>query len=135
MKKILHSGEFLDYDGNTIKVTFYKEKHLWVSRSSITAPYTGGEYEVEVWSDAGDALIYDSPVDWIDDPIFQGSYKNGDGHTVYKYKMKIAGRPFVGVTQTATFNVGVEITDSETLNELNEYDDTILTKTITITRR
>lgn len=135
MKKILHSGEFLDHDGNTIKVTFYKEKHLWVSRSYITAPYTGGEYEVEVWSDAGDALIYDSQYDWIDDPIFGGSYKNSDGHTVYKYKIKIAGRPLVGVTQTATLNVGVEITDSETLNELNEYDDTILTKTITITRR
>ena len=134
MKKILHSGEFLDYDGNIIRVTFYKEKHLWVSRSSITAPYTGGEYEVEVWSDVGEALIYDSQYDWIDDPIFQGSYKNSDGHTVYKYLIKIKGRPFVGTNTTATLNVGVEITDSETLNELNEYDDTILTKTITITK-
>ena len=135
MKKILHSGQFLDYDGNIIRITFYQEKHLWVSRTSITTPYTGGEYDVEVWSDVGDAYINDSPVSWIDDPIYQGSYKNSDGHTVYKYKIKIAGRPFVGVTQTATFNVGVEITDSETLNELNEYDDTILTKTITITRK
>lgn len=135
MKKTLHSGQFLDYDGNIIKITFYQEKHLWVSRSSITSPYTGGEYEVEVWSDAGDAYINDSPVSWIDDPIFEGSYKNSDGHNVYKYKIKIAGRSLVGHTQSATFNVSVEITDSETLDELNEYDNTTLNKTITITRQ
>lgn len=131
MKKILHSGQFLDYDGNIIKITFYQEKHLWVSRTSIVAPYTGGEYVVEVWSDAGVAYINDSTVSWIDDPIYQGSYKNSDGHTVYKYKIKIAGRPLLGNTQTATFNVMVDISNPE---EYNDYDDTTLTKTITITR-
>lgn len=132
MKKILHSGQFLDYDGNIIRITFYQEKHLWVSRTSITTPYTGGEYDVEVWSDVGDAYINDSPVSWIDDPIYQGSYKNSDGHTVYKYKIKIAGRPLMGHTQATTFNVSVDISNPE---EYNDYDDTILTKTITITRQ
>ena len=132
MKKILHSGQFLDYDGNTIKITFYQEKHLWVSRSSITAPYTGGEYEVEVWSDVGDAVIYDSAYDWISDPISGGSYKNSDGHTVYKYKIQITGRDFVGVSTTGSLNVGVEISD---FSQLEGYDREQLTKTITITRR
>lgn len=132
MKKILHSGEFLDYDGNTIRVTFYKEKHLWVSRSSITAPYTGGEYEVEVWSDVGDAVIYDSQYDWISDPIFQGSYKNNEGHTVYKYKIQIAGRDFVGVSTTGSLNVGVEEIWTE---DPNGWDRERLNKTITITRK
>lgn len=131
MKKILHSGEFLDYDGNTIRVTFYKEKHLWVSRSSITAPYTGGEYEIEVWSDIGDAVIYDSQYDWISDPIFGGSYKNSEGHTVYKYKIQISGRPFVGVATTGTLNVGVEEIWTE---DHNGWDGERLNKTITITR-
>ena len=132
MKKILHSGQFIDYDGNTIKITFYQEKHLWVSRSSITAPYTGGEYEVEVWSDVGDAVIYDSAYDWISDPISGGSYKNSDGHTVYKYKIQITGRDFVGVSTTGSLNVGVEISD---FSKLDGYDSEQLTKTITITRR
>lgn len=132
MKKILHSGQFTDYDGNTIKITFYQEKHLWVSRTSITAPYTGGEYDVEVWSDAGDAVIYDSTYDWISDPIFQGSYKNSDGHTVYKYKIQIAERDFVGVSTTGSLNVGVEETWTE---DHNEWDGEQLKKTITITRR
>lgn len=132
MKKILHSGEFLDHDGNIIRVSFYKEKHLWVSTTSIVAPYTGGEYEVEVWSDAGAALIYDSTYDWISDPIFQGSYKNSDGHTVYKYKIQISGRDFVGVATTGSLNVGVEIYG---LDDWNEWDEHTLNKTITITRR
>jgi hypothetical protein len=132
MKKILHSGQFLDYDGNTIKITFYQEKHLWVSTTSITAPYTGGEYEVEVWSDVGDALIYDSAYDWISDPIFKGSYTNSEGHRVYKYKIQITGRDFVGVSTTGTLNVGVEIND---YGQLEGYDREQLNKTITITRK
>ena len=132
MKKILHSGQFIDYDGNTIKITFYQEKHLWVSRTNITAPYTGGEYEVEVWSDVGDALIYDSAYDWISDPISQGSYKNSDGHTVYKYKIQIKGRDFVGVATTGSLNVGVEIYG---VDDWNEWDEHTLNRTITITRR
>lgn len=132
MKKILHSGQFLDYDGNTIKITFYQEKHLWVSTTSITAPYTGGEYEVEVWSDVGDAVLYDSAYDWISDPISQGSYMNADGHRVYKYKIQISGRPFVGVSTTGSLNVGVEIND---YGQLEGYDREQLKKTITITRR
>lgn len=132
MKKILHSGEFLDHDGNIIRVSFYKEKHLWVSTTSIVAPYTGGEYTVEVWSDIGDAVIYDSTYDWISDPIFQGSYKNSEGHTVYKYKIQISGRPFVGVATTGSLNVGVEEIWTE---DHNGWDGERLNKTITITRR
>ena len=132
MKKILHSGEFLDYDGNTIRVSFYKEYHLWVSRTSITAPYTGGEYDIEIWSDVGDAWISDSEYGWISDPIFKGSYRNADGHTVYKYTIQIAGRDFVGVSTTGSLNVGVEISDTD---KIEGYDGEQLKKTITITRR
>ena len=131
MKKILHSGQFTDYDGNTIKVSFYKEYHLWVSTTSITAPYTGGEYDIEIWSDVGDAWISDSGYDWISDPIFKGSYRNADGHTVYKYTIQIAGRPFVGVSTTGSLNVGVEISDT---SKIEGYEGD-LKKTITITRR
>ena len=49
MKKILHSGEFVNYEGKTIRVSFYIEKHLWVSRSEIEVSALGGTYDVEVW--------------------------------------------------------------------------------------
>lgn len=132
MKKILHSGQFLDYDGNTITITFYQEKHLWVSRTSITTPYTGGEYEVEVWSDVGDAWISDSQSTWVSDPQLLGSYTNDEGHRVYKYKFVVDGRPLMGHTQVSTFNVNVDIND---YGQLEGYDTEQLKKTITITRR
>lgn len=131
MKKILHSGQFIDYDGNMIKITFYQEKHLWVSKKYITTPYTGGECEVEVWSDVGDAWISDSSYSWISDPVSQGSYKNADGHTVYKYKITVQGRPATGHKQSGTLSVNVEIND---YGQLEGYDTEQLKKTITITR-
>lgn len=131
MKKVLHSGEFLDHDGNTIRVTFYEEKHLWVSLSSITSPFTGGDYEVEVWSDAGEAEIYGSPIDWLT-ISFIGSYRNKEGHNVYKYKFSITGRPQFGTSQTVYVNAGVQIED---VGQFEGYDDKTLTKTITITRQ
>lgn len=128
MKKILHSGQFLDYDGNTIKVTFYKEKHLWVSRTSIASGIDGGEYMIEVWSDLGDAEIYDSEYDWIE-PISAGNYKNKDGHTVYRYNIQIASRPLFSAPRTGELGVGVEVTEST-----EGYDGERLRKTITISQ-
>ena len=135
MKKILHSGEFLDYDGNTIRVSFYKEYHLWVSTSVISAPYTGGEYDLEVWSDAGYVKIRDFDADWFSVSRL-GNYKNSEGHTVNKYLIKIEGRDpdvLIGQTVTATLNVSVDVSNPE---EYNDYDNTRPSnKTITITRR
>lgn len=134
MKKILHSGQFLDYDGNIIKVSFYKEKHLWVSRTSITTPYTGGEYEVEVWSDAGEAIIYERDYDWVELES-NGSYRNKDGHSVYKYIFRVASNNG-GPSRTATFSVGVETNwNSEVDGNWSDWDTTIFDETITITRR
>lgn len=122
MKKILHSGEFLDHDGNTIRVTFYTQNNLWISKSVIITPPTGGTYSVEVWSDAGDAEIFDSPYDWIE-PIQTGSYINKDGYSVYQYNIIVSGRSELGEERTVTLNVGVD-------GGVGDYN-----KTITITRR
>ena len=122
MKKILHSGEFLDHDGNTIRVTFYTQNNLWISKSVIITPPTGGTYSVEVWSDAGDAEIFDSPYDWIE-PIQTGSYINKDGYSVYQYNIIVSGRSESGEERTVTLNVGVD-------GGVGDYN-----KTITITRR
>lgn len=131
MKKILHSGQFLDYDGNTIKVTFYKEKHLWISKNLIVSPQSGGEFEVEVWSDAGDAIIYENDYDWVE-LISNGAYKNSEGQWVYKYIFKVAA----GSARTGTFSVSVESNwNSEVDGNWNDWDTHIFDKTITITRK
>lgn len=134
MKKILHSGQFLDYDGNTIKVTFYKEKHLWISKRSIVSPASGGEFEVEVWSDAGDAIIYERDYDWVE-LVSNGAYRNNEGHSVYKYIFKVA-KNNSEPSRTATFGVGVETNwNSEVDGNWSDWDTTIFDETITITRK
>lgn len=134
MKKILHSGQFLDYDGNIIKVTFYKEKHLWISKRSIVSPASGGEFEVEVWSDAGEAKIYERDYDWVELET-NGSYINKEGHSVYKYIFKVA-KNNSGPSRTATFSVGVESNwDSEVDGNKSDWDSHTFDETITITRR
>lgn len=137
MKKILHSGQFLDYDGNIIKVTFYKEKHLWISKRSIESPASGGDFEVEVWSDAGHAEIYERDYDWVE-LISNGAYINNEGHSVYKYIFRVASNNgvLIGSSRTATFNVAVESNwDSEVDGNKSDWDTTIFDETITITRR
>ena len=121
MKDILHSGSFLDYDGNTITVTFYTQTHLWVSNTSIWCPYTGGDYEVEVWSDSGSAEIAPSQYSWItlSEPK---TYTNKYGYVVSRYTITIEGRNFVGVpNQRGSLSVRVIGDD--------------LKKTISITRQ
>jgi hypothetical protein len=137
MKKILHSGQFLDYDGNIIKVSFYKEKHLWISRRSITSPGSGGDFEVEVWSDAGEAIIYERDYDWVE-LISSGSYRNKDGQTVYKYIFRVASNNgvLIGSARTGTFSVGVETNwNSEVDGNWSDWDTTIFDETITISRQ
>lgn len=134
MKKILHSGRFLDYDGNTITVTFYEEKHLWVSRTSITSSGAGGVYDIDVWSDAGDAEIYiTQQYDWLKCEFVSRTI-NRDGIPVYKYRFTVSSNDgvLIGSYRTAQFNVGVVITD---VGQFEGYDNTTLSKTITITRR
>ena len=136
MKKILHSGQFLDYDGNTIKITFYQEKHLWVSTTSITAPYTGGEYEFEVWSDCGDAMLrddeYEKYTEWATIERIK-TYTNNEGHTVNKYKVIIKSNGegvLIGSSRSGKLTIVVEDT-----YDTDGYEGEPLNKTITITRK
>ena len=128
MKKILHSGQFLDYDGNIIKITFYQEKHLWVSNANLRAGFFGGVIEFELWSDAGIPAIRDHDYGWISDPTPKGSYVNSDGITVYKYSITVSKNPVVNSSRSAELVVYVEAN-----TDLNGYEGE-LTRTITITQ-
>lgn len=129
MKKILHSGDFLDYNGNTIRVSFYEEKHLWISRKNlIDLPQAGCELEVEVWSDAGTANIVSTPTSWINiTPITR--YNNKDGYITTKYKIVITSRTTGLTGRTASLKVSVSLNAGE---DFSGYDTTKLSDTITI---
>ena len=137
MKKILHSGQFLDYDGNTIKITFYQEKHLWVSTTSITAPYTGGEYDIDIWTDVEKGEPYlrdgdgDDYTDWLRIRRVE-TYTTQDGYNAIKYRLTVIGRDpeiLIGETKTGTLTFMIEDADYPV-----GYEGEPLTKTITITR-
>lgn len=56
LKNILHSGDFLAYDGNTIRVTFETRKEInsyitidGINTNTIDAPAKGGTYMVHFW--------------------------------------------------------------------------------------
>jgi hypothetical protein len=136
MKKILHSGQFLDYDGNTIKITFYQEKHLWVSRTNITAPYTGGEYDIEIWTDVdGTPLLRDGEGNDYKDWLRIGrveTYTTQDGYNATKYRLTVIGRDpdvLIGETKTGTLTFLIKNAEYPV-----GYEGEPLTKTITITR-
>jgi hypothetical protein len=127
MKKILHSGRFLDYDNNIIRITFYKEKHIYTSISNITAPAIGGSYEVEVWSDAGVSRINASAYDWITFSLLN-RYTNNFGNVVYKYKITVSPRK---LSDSRTGELTVSVIPDASITA--DYEGQ-LTKTITITQ-
>lgn len=94
----LHSGEFLDYEGNIIRVTFTKDKELgiFLSPSTVDVGKDGGEFIIEAYinvagetisgtSLTGDAYRWGVKLQGM----FYDDYVNADGYTVSKYKLTI----------------------------------------------
>lgn len=105
VREILHSGDFLDYDGNTIRVKFehYKDIHLNINTTELVAPANGGEYIIEVWvNDNSEEYKYTTFVPggdefdswkWIEmSIIFNEDYVNDEGYTVTKYKLTVKAK-------------------------------------------
>lgn len=109
VETILHSGSFNDYDGNEIKVTFYRRVDLNVRPSQIEFPVSGGEAYVTVWSNTGSACISDPAVSWLD--YRQVGSEPIEGTNWYKYTYLITCDPASGGgsgRKTYTWNVYIE---------------------------
>lgn len=112
---ILHSGSFYDYEGNEIKVTFYKKIDLNVSPTSLTFPAGGGSMSVSIWSRTGSAVLSDAP-SWLNyvqtrvDPI--------PGTNWYKYTYSIECDPN-SQTSERTYIWNVYIEDGEGAGEVS----------------
>lgn len=132
MKRVLHSGEFLDYDGNTIRVTFYNEKHLWVSPTQFTdLPKKGCSIDVDVWSDAGGGTFNTSNTSsWVKIETISKVGKNRYGYDVFRLRFTVSENKS---SWTRTGNISITFSPNNLENK-SEYDSTSLTKIITITQ-
>ena len=118
----LHSGEFLDYEGNIIRVTFKTDVDFVVSIDTITCGGSGGVYEVTAYVTHSKYTIghritsYDwSKIELID------KYINSDNHNVYKYKITVNAVPEGAVL----FNPRIGFAIFETDIEGKTYQKTI----------
>lgn len=105
---ILHSGSFNDYNGDEIKVTFYRRVDLNASPTSLTFYVDGGTGTLSIWSRVGDAELGDPQVDWL----HWGPATNREklvGCDYYKYTYEITCDPNnSGEDRTTELSVDIE---------------------------
>lgn len=85
---ILHSGEFTDYNGEDIKVTFFRHidlnaKPMWMAFSDA-----GGTRELTIWSNMGDAHLADPTVDWLNYSLTSTEPVVGTPYYKYTYQIQ-----------------------------------------------
>lgn len=128
--KTLHSGEFLDYEGNIIRVTFTEDRELeiFLSPSTVNVGKDGGEFIIEAYinvaggnisgtSLTGNAFRWGVKLQGM----FYDDYVNADGYTVSKYKLTIPENTS-GKARESKGEVGL----------IYNYNGSELKKTITI---
>ena len=102
---ILHSGSFNDYNGEEIKVTFYRRVDLNASPTSLTYYKSGGAQILSIWSRAGDAELFDPPADWI----WHRQVKAEEYGDYHKYTYEITCDPNnTGKERKVDLSVGIE---------------------------
>ena len=104
---ILHSGSFNDYNGEEIKVTFYRRVDLNASPTSLTFYVDGGTRTLSIWSRVGDAILFDPTVDWLN--YMKISSEKLVGCDYYKYTYEITcDANTSGDDRTSELNIGIE---------------------------
>lgn len=102
----LHSGSFLDKEGNEIKITFSRNTVLNAEPSSFTLYSSGGTVELSIWSRTGEAILYD-PIYWVN--YSQNSVENIPGCIYHKYNYNlVVDENLSGETRETDLRVGIE---------------------------
>ena len=104
--KLLHSGSFTDYEGNTISVQLYRHRDLNASPTSMSFSADGGTLRLSIWSYDGEAILYDIQDNWL-------NYKSAGseqlpGSQCHKYYYDIICDPNSGAKRTGSLKVGLE---------------------------
>lgn len=104
---ILHSGSFNDYNGDEIKVTFYRRVDLNASPTSLTFYVDGGTGTLSIWSRVGDAELFDPTAEWLNYRQLRSEKLVGCDY--YKYTYEITCDPNnSGEDRTGEFHIGIE---------------------------
>lgn len=104
--KLLHSGSFVDYEGNIINVQLFKHRDLNANPTSLRFNADGETLSFTIWSYDGEAILYDIPDNWL-------NYRNEraeqlPGSEFHKYFYKIICDPNTGAERTSSLSVGLE---------------------------
>lgn len=105
---LLHSGEFVDYDGNTITVEFFKKIDLNANPTSLSFSDAGGSRSLVIWSRDGDAKLYDPTVDWLSYTVPSNHAVPVVGTDYYKYTYIIHCNSNSGDERTTNLHIGIE---------------------------
>ena len=104
---ILHSGSFNDYNGEEIKVTFYRRVDLNATPSSLTFYVDGGTRTLSIWSRVGDAILFDPTVDWLGYRKISSEKLVGCDYYKYTYEITCDANTS-GNDRTSELNIGIE---------------------------
>lgn len=104
---ILHSGSFNDYNGEEIKVTFYRRVDLNASPTSLTFYVNSETRTLSIWSRVGDAILFDPTVDWLSYRKISSEKLVGCDYYKYTYEITCSANTS-GNDRTSELNIGIE---------------------------
>lgn len=112
VESLLHSGSFLDKDGNKITVSFYSRVDLNVypdvnSSGYTNIPKTRTNIVLVIWSRDGSARMWDPPCDWITYRQVASEQLPGSDYYKYTYQLTIEANN-TGSARQCNIGIGLE---------------------------
>jgi hypothetical protein len=107
VETLIHSGEFLTYEGKTINVSFYRRTPLNAEPESLTFAAGGGTKQLTIWSRSGDAVLFDPQCNWLNWVQTGGELIVGSKYYKYTYNIE-CDENLVGSIRETDLRVGIE---------------------------
>lgn len=107
VETLLHSGQFTDYDGNTIKVEIFKKVDFNVMPASLSFGVVGASSTLSIWSRDGDAELYDPQVDWLSWSQIKAEKLPGSDYYKYTYRITVTANN-TGSSRSTNLGAGLE---------------------------
>lgn len=117
VESLLHSGSFLDKDGNKITVSFYSRVDINVIPESGYSglPRSGALVSITIWSRDGDAKMWDPPCDWITYRQTKAESLPGSEYYKYTYRLTI---DFNNTGSARQCNIGIGLETGPVVGKL-----------------
>lgn len=103
----LHSGQFTDYDGNTIEVEIFRKIDFNATPTSFNFGVVGASSTLSIWSRDGDAELYDSQADWLSWRQIKAEKLPGSDYYKYTYRITVTANN-TGSQRSTNLGAGLE---------------------------